>query len=161
MTFYLLSKDEEDARLCRSKLSEASETFTNCPFSVEEEALFVEVDIMVNRKLIRPSLSDMKEQPPAKYIEGQRKKVPPEGTNAEQYYYLKQMSSKTPMVVKLVDGEEIFGMIEWYDKHCIKVNRDSEPNLLIPKHVIKYIYKESELKDFSGNASFESEIEMQ
>jgi len=115
--------------------------------------------MMVNRKLIRPSLSGLKDQTPSKYIEGQRKKVPPEGTNAEQYYYLKQMSNKTPMVVKLVDGEEIFGMIEWYDRHCIKVNRDTKPNLLIPKHVIKYIYKESELKEFGGNALFESESE--
>ena len=115
---------------------------------------------MVNRKLIRPSLSDLKEQTPSGYIEGQRKKVPPEATNAEQYYYLKQMSNKTPMVIHLVDGEEIFGMIEWYDKHCIKVNRETKPNLLISKHVIKYIYKESEAKEFGGNVPFESESEM-
>ena len=114
---------------------------------------------MVNRKLIRPSLSNLREQPPSKYVEGQRKRVPPEGTNAEQYYYLKQMSSKTPMVVTLLDGEEIFGMIEWYDKNCIKVNREDKPNLLIPKHVIKYIYKENEVKDFGGNVLFESESE--
>ncbi len=114
---------------------------------------------MVNRKLIRPSLSDLKEQPPSKYIEGQRKKVPPEVTNAEQYYYLKQMSNKTPMVVQLVDGEKVLGMIEWYDKHCIKVNRGTMPNLLIPKHVIKYIYKESESKQFSGNGLSEGEME--
>ena len=114
---------------------------------------------MVNRKLIRPSLSALKEQPPSKYLEGQRKKVPPEATNAEQYYYLKQMSNKTPMVVQLVDGEEIFGMIEWYDKHCIKVNRETMPNLLIPKHVIKYIYKENESKEFSGTGLSEGEME--
>jgi len=116
---------------------------------------------MVNRKLIRPSLSDLKEPPPSKYIEGQRKKVPPEVTNAEQYYYLKQMSNKTPMVIQLVDGEEIFGMIEWYDRHCIKVNRETLPNLLIPKHVIKYIYKENELKEVGANGRFESESEME
>ena len=116
---------------------------------------------MVNRKLIRPSLSDLKEQPPSKYIEGQRKKVPPETTNAEQYYYLKQMSNKTPMVIQLVDGEEIFGMIEWYDKHCIKVNRETMPNLLIPKHVIKYIFKESELQEVGTNGPFESESDME
>jgi len=114
---------------------------------------------MVNRKLIRPTLSNLREQPPSKYVESQRKRVPPEGTNAEQYYYLKQMSSKTPMVVTLLDGEEIFGMIEWYDKNCIKVNRETKPNLLIPKHVIKYIYKENEVKDFGGNLLFESESE--
>lgn len=101
---------------------------------------------MVNRKLIRPSLSDLREQRPAKFADAQRKRVPPEQTNAEQYYYLKQMSSRTPVVVKLIDGEEIRGVIEWYDKNCIKVNRETEPNLLVPKHVIKYVYKENEVK---------------
>jgi host factor-I protein len=106
---------------------------------------------MVNRKLIRPTLSNLKEQAPSKFVDGQKKRVPPEGTSAEQYYYLKQMSSKTPMVVKLVDGEEILGVIEWYDKDCIKVNRDANPNLLILKHVIKYIYKEDEIKELDQN----------
>ncbi|HEY3128635.1 MAG TPA: hypothetical protein VGL91_04210 [Acidobacteriota bacterium] len=101
---------------------------------------------MVNRKLIRPSLSELKEQAQNKYANAQRKRVPPEQTHAENYYYLKQMSSKNPMVVKLIDGEEIHGVIEWYDKHCIKVNRSSEPNLLIPKQNIKYIYKANEVK---------------
>ena len=102
---------------------------------------------MVNRKLIRPSLSELKEQGgPNKYANAQRKRVPPEQTFAENYYYLKQMSSKTPMIVKLLDGEEIRGVIEWYDKHCIKVNRPTAPNLLIPKHNIRYIYKENEVK---------------
>ncbi len=111
---------------------------------------------MVNRKLIRPSLSNTKEPKPSKYVDGQKKRVPPEITNAEQYYYLKQMSSKTPMVVKLVDGEEVLGIIEWYDRHCIKVNRDVEPNLLIPKHVIKYIYKEDEIKELDQNVLYQN-----
>ena len=108
---------------------------------------------MVNRKLIRPSLSDLREQQqgPPKYGNAPRKRVPPEQTNAEQYYYLKQMSSKTPMVIKLVDGETIRGVIEWYDRFCIKVNREMEPNLLIPKHQIKYMYKENEIKGSDEN----------
>ena len=48
------------------------------------------------------------------------------------------------MVVVLNDGEQIHGWIEWYDKHCLKVNRERGPNLLIPKASIKYLYKESE-----------------
>lgn len=99
---------------------------------------------MVTRKLIRPSLTDLKDEMPANYATAQRKRVPPEQTNAEQYYYLKQMTGRTPMVVKLVDGEEICGIIEWYDKDCIKVNRDDGPNLLIPKHFIKYLFKQDE-----------------
>ena len=70
--------------------------------------------------------------------------APPESTNAENFYYLKQMAAKTPMVVVLTNGEEIRGWIEWYDKACLKVNRDPGPNLLIPKASIKYMFKQSE-----------------
>ena len=65
--------------------------------------------------------------------------APPESTNAENFYYLKQMNSKTPMVIVMTDGEEIRGWIEWYDKTCLKVNREGAPNLLIQKHCIKYL----------------------
>lgn len=73
-----------------------------------------------------------------------RKIAPPEQTNAESFYYLKQMQAKTPMVVVLQDGEKLRGVIEWYDKHCLKINRIKEPNVLVPKHNIKYIYKQEE-----------------
>ncbi len=95
----------------------------------------------MNRKLIRPSLTELKDQGIARQ---QRKKpVPPDQTNAENFYYVKQMQSKTPMVIVLTDGETIHGVIEWYDKQCIKVNRLNEPNLLIYKPSIKYLYKEN------------------
>ena len=73
------------------------------------------------------------------------KAAPPESTNAENFYYLKQMNSKTPMVIVMTDGEEIRGWIEWYDKNCLKVNREGAPNLLIQKHCIKYCFKQEEL----------------
>jgi len=76
---------------------------------------------------------------------GGKKAAPPEQTNAENFYYQKQMQSRTPMVIVLRDGEEIHGIIEWYDRNCIKVNRDSgEPNVMIYKPAIKYMYKEGE-----------------
>jgi len=99
---------------------------------------------MVNRKLIRPSLSEIKEQRPHYGSAPRGKRPPPDITHAENYYYKKQMDAKTPMVVKLTDDEEIRGVIEWYDKNCIKVHRSDGPNVLIPKHVIKYIYKQIE-----------------
>ena len=43
---------------------------------------------------------------------GVRKGAPPDQTNAESFYYLKQMQARTPMVVQLVDGEELRGWIE-------------------------------------------------
>lgn len=75
----------------------------------------------------------------------QRKIAPPEQTNAENFYYQKQMQSRTPMVIVLRDGEEVHGIIEWYDRNCIKVNRENgEPNLMIYKPAIKYMFKEGE-----------------
>ena len=74
-----------------------------------------------------------------------KKPTPPEQTNAENFYYQKQMQSRTQMVIVLRDGEEIHGIIEWYDRNCIKVNReDGEPNLMIYKPAIKYMFKEGE-----------------
>ena len=76
---------------------------------------------------------------------GGKKLAPPEQTNAENFYYQKQMQSRTPMVIVLRDGEEVHGIIEWYDRNCIKVNReDGEPNLMIYKPAIKYMFKEGE-----------------
>jgi len=99
---------------------------------------------MANRKLIRPDMNELKKELPARSV--RRKQSPPEQTNAEEFYYLKQMAAKTPMVVILVDGEELRGWIEWYDKGSIKLNRHSGPNLLIQKHYIRYMFKEEELK---------------
>ena len=48
------------------------------------------------------------------------------------------------MVIVLNDGEEIHGVIEWYDKSCIKLTRAGGSNLLLYKPSIKYMYKESE-----------------
>jgi sRNA-binding regulator protein Hfq len=99
---------------------------------------------MANRKLIRPDMTELKKDAPSRSL--RRKHTPPEQTNAEEFYYLKQMAAKTPMVVVLQDGEELRGWIEWYDKSAIKLNRHGEPNLLIPKHNVRYMFKEEELR---------------
>jgi sRNA-binding regulator protein Hfq len=75
-----------------------------------------------------------------------RKQTPPEQTNAEEFYYLKQMAARTPMVIVLTDGSELHGWIEWYDKNALKLNRHGEPNLLLLKHNIRYMFKEEELR---------------
>ena len=99
---------------------------------------------MANRKLIRPGVDELKKDGGPRSV--RRKQSPPEQTNAEEFYYLKQMAAKTPMVVVLADGEELRGWIEWYDKGAIKLNRHEGPNLLIPKHNIRYMFKEEELR---------------
>lgn len=74
-----------------------------------------------------------------------RKRVPPPvETNAEIFYYKKQIDAHTPMVIVLQDGEEIEGTIEWYDRSALKVNRKEAPNLLVLKHNVKYMYKAEE-----------------
>ena len=100
---------------------------------------------MTTRKLIRPNLTEIKEKlAQGRNNNARRKQVPPEQTSAEAFYYLKQMNAKTPMIVVLKDGEELRGVIEWYDRTCIKVNRVGAPNLMVMKDCIKYMYKADE-----------------
>ena len=133
-----------------------------------------ERESFANRKLIRPSLTRIENQgnhnhnsAPAPVSEPRqrperhdhadrndrsstnagagKRTTPADQTHAENFYYLKQMQSRTPMVIVLHDGEEVRGIIEWYDRNCIKVNREGgEPNLMIYKPAIKYMYKEEE-----------------
>ena len=106
----------------------------------------------MNRKLFRPNLTDVKEQSmaprpahPAPQPAAPRKKpAPPDQTHAENFYYVKQMQGRTPVAVVLNDGEVLRGIVEWYDRDCIKLTRFGSPNLMVYKHCIKYLYKEGE-----------------
>jgi host factor-I protein len=100
---------------------------------------------MSDRKLIRPSMNEMMDKYPARSTT-RRKQAPAEQTNAESFYYLKQMQNRTAMIVVLTDGTELKGWIEWYDKTCIKLNRVDAPNLLLFKQSIKFMFKEEELR---------------
>lgn len=121
----------------------------------------------MNRKLIRTTLAEVKEreyhqqqvrraEPPpqpqrqAPQPAASKKKIPPEQTNAESFYYKKQMDAHTPMVVVLQDNEALHGIIEWYDKNSIKLHRNEGPNLLVLKHNIKYMYKDESVKESKG-----------
>ncbi len=113
----------------------------------------------VSRKLIRPSLSNP--TPRTEPVSERRERLErtdrlpsnaprrsngaPEQTHAENYYYQKQIQSKTPVVVVMRDGEEMQGVIEWYDRCCIKLNRGGSAQLLIYKPAIRYIYKAGEV----------------
>jgi RNA chaperone Hfq len=111
----------------------------------------------VNRKLFRPTLNEVKEQPFTPRATGpqpgpvRKKPAPPDQTSAENFYYVKQMQARTPVAVQLADGELLRGVVEWYDRDCIKLTRTGSPNLLIYKHAIKYVYKEGE--EFSQGGS--------
>jgi host factor-I protein len=109
----------------------------------------------INRKLIRPSLSapTPRTEPVSERRErlertdrmpSMRKMTSPDQTHAENFYYQKQMQSKTAVVVVLKDGEQVQGLIEWYDKNCIKLTRNGASNLLLYKPSIRYMFKAGE-----------------
>ncbi len=72
---------------------------------------------MVNRKLFRPVLTDVKEQftprpvqpAPQSATPSRKKPAPPEQTYAENFYYVQQMQSRTAGDVVLTDGEPLHG----------------------------------------------------
>jgi host factor-I protein len=63
----------------------------------------------------------------------------PEQTFEEAKYLKHLIENTTPVRVKLEDGEEVSGTIEYYDQSFIRLTRKGEPNLFIFKHDIKYI----------------------
>jgi len=119
-----------------------------------------------SRKLIRPPLKELQEKaeaskrtgpPPARPPLKQQAQAapppqqqappakgpvnPPEQTNAENFYFAKQIQMKTPMVVVLRDGEKLSGTVEWYDKFAFRLVRTQSSPVMVYKHNIKYMYK--------------------
>jgi host factor-I protein len=66
----------------------------------------------------------------------------PEQTFEEAKYLKRLIENATPVRVKMEDGEEVLGIIEYYDQSFIRLTRRGEPNLFIFKHDIKYIQEE-------------------
>ena len=66
-----------------------------------------------------------------------------ESSHAEAFYFQKQVQQRTEMTVILEDGEELNGVIEWYDKCVVKL-RSGRRRVMIYKSGIKYMYKTSE-----------------
>jgi host factor-I protein len=109
---------------------------------------------MVNRRLFRPSITEVKEAAAPRAHHGQqhpKKPTPPEQTHAENFYWVKQMQARTPVAIVMADGEVLHGVVEWYDRDCIKLTRHGSPNLLIYKQHIRYIYKDGEEAAMGGS----------
>lgn len=66
----------------------------------------------------------------------------PEQTFEEVKYLKRLIESAAPVRVKMTDGEEVTGTIEYYDHSFIRLTRVDQPNLFIFKHDIKYIVEE-------------------
>jgi host factor-I protein len=75
----------------------------------------------------------------------ERRQAAPETTFREIEYIDRLSKSKTPVVIKLIDGEEVRGWIEYYDKDIIRVTRETEPNLFIYKSRVKYLFEDPDV----------------
>ena len=114
-----------------------------------------------NGNPLRPGMLPPRPQQSPSSIQVRKRQPPATETHAEIYYYKKQIDAHTPMVIVLLDGEEIEGTIEWYDRGALKINRSSEPNLLVLKRNIKYIYKVEERVPPGGRAKEQPEERLQ
>ena len=72
-----------------------------------------------------------------------------ESSHAEAFYFQKQIQMQTEMMIVLDDGEELRGVIEWYDKCVVKL-KSGRQRMLIYKTGIKYLFKASEAQAQSG-----------
>ena len=75
-----------------------------------------------------------------------RRQSAPETTFREAEYIDRLSKSRTGVVVKLIDGEEIRGWIEYYDKDIIRITRATEPNLFIYKNRVKYLFEDPDVR---------------
>ncbi len=75
-------------------------------------------------------------------LTGRRQQTPTESTRRETEYIDWLSKNRIPVVVKLVDDEEVRGWIEYYDRDIVRLTRDRDANLFIYKERIKYLYEE-------------------
>lgn len=125
-----------------------------------------ELDFAGQRRLIRPSLANGSSngRPTTLYGHGpaltaravQGSNGQEDSSHAEVFYFQKQIQAQTRMIVVLENGDQIEGVIEWYDRYAIKLrslghgaapeaaNGNVRTRMLIYKDSIRYIYKATE-----------------
>lgn len=112
------------------------------------------------RRLIRPTLSlqavaGRYGHGPALTARGPQSGPHEDSSHAEVFYYQKQIQAQTRMIVVLENGEQLEGVIEWYDRYAIKLRNlghsdgdgahgAGRTRVLIYKDGIRYIYKAGE-----------------
>ena len=101
------------------------------------------------RKLIRPQLSAVERRrdpshsgDPLTHAMNAEAHAPA-SSHAEAFYFQKQIQLQTELTLVLEDGEEIHGVIEWYDRCAIKL-RAGRQRVLVYKSGIKYLFKTSD-----------------
>src|SRR5215472_11033327 len=84
----------------------------------------------------------------------QKAKTPPPDDTHQEAAYLKSLGeSKTPVSIKLMDGDVVRGWIEYYDRRMVRLTREGAPNLFIFKHEIAYIAEDTIRKARPDGAS--------
>ncbi len=143
----------------KPKLTEHAPIFAPAPIKPLPEPEF-----SGQRRLIRPSLppQSVGGRQTAPYGHGptltarsMQSTAHEDSSHAEVFYFQKQIQAQTRMIVVLENGEEMEGVIEWYDRYAIKLrnlghsNGDAAPSasrtrVLVYKDSIRYIYKAGE-----------------
>jgi host factor-I protein len=73
---------------------------------------------------------------------GRRRRAASETTYRETEYLDWLSRNRIPVVIKLTDGEEARGWIEYYDRDILRLTRNGQSNLFIFKERVKYLYEE-------------------
>ena len=60
---------------------------------------------------------------------------------AEVFFYARQIDAHTPLLLKLRDGEELRGVLDWHDRHSLRLNLPEGGHLVVQKLAIAYICK--------------------
>jgi hypothetical protein len=68
------------------------------------------------------------------------KSAPARGGSSHEVAYLRQLiEGEVPVVIKIKGGEEVDGVIEYYDNSFIRLTRNGHPNLFIFKKDILHL----------------------
>ena len=75
----------------------------------------------------------------------QRRTPPPDATGDEGAYLAWLREKRTPVAVEMLDGTVFRGVIEYYDRDMLKVNRldGAGPNVFIRKKHVRQIWEET------------------
>ena len=69
-----------------------------------------------------------------------RRRMPPAEETAEEERYLERLrQGATPVIVHLMDGTELHGRVEYFDRDMIKILRPSGPHHFVRKVDVRYI----------------------
>ena len=77
------------------------------------------------RALVRP-------QPP--------KERPAEPGSAGSPWFARQVELATPVVLKLRDGEDLEGVLAWYDRACVRLDLPAGGHRVVQKRAIAYAF---------------------